>query len=250
MRFQTYNPEKDDYLYEAYEEVLTRPEDVGKYREVIEKTLSDVEEVVGMSSDVEIVFGLADPEKIRDKWGEDVETNFHVHGFTFGSWFDDRDRDFIFLYANDFKADWKPALKNLTVHERSHIDFYDHHSDEELSERLNGLVYNSVLFEGHSTNTAAKLNKEKGYCWSPDYRTLNNDFDAEKVSQEVEKDRTESEFFDHGGEEWTTAEGYPASFEIFNWLIENKGLEVEELPALSEDEARKLIDEAVENLYL
>lgn len=250
MEFKTYDPEKDDYIYDSYEELLERPEDVEKYRSAIAEALEDAEEVVGMSSDVEIVFGLADPDRIEERWGEDAATNFHVHGFTFGSWFDDRDRDFIFLYANDVRDDWEAALKNMTVHERAHIDFYDKHSDEQLSERLEGSVYNSVLFEGHSTNTAAKLNEEKGYGWSPGFRKTGNSIDSEKLDEELQKDRAESEFFDHGGEQWTDAQGYPVSYEIFNWILENEGLKLQELPELSEEEAKDLIDEAVQNLYL
>lgn len=249
MRFQTYDPEEDDYIYDSYEEVLEKPEDVEKYRSAIEEALDDAEEVVGMDSDVEIVFGLADPEKIKDRWGEDAETNFHVHGFTYGSWFDDRDRDFIFLYASDFKDDWEAALKNMTVHERAHVDFYDHHSDETLGRRLRGSVYDNVLFEGHSTNTAAKLNRVKGYGWNPGFRKKGNEVGFERLKDEFEKERTESVFFDHGGDEWTEAEGYPVSFEIMKWVLENKGLEVEELPSLSQDEARQLIDEAAKELY-
>ncbi|PSH00574.1 MAG: hypothetical protein BRC30_02825 [Nanohaloarchaea archaeon SW_7_46_7] len=249
MKFQIYNPEEDDYLWEDFEEVLEKPVGVEKYREVIEEALSDAKEVLGRENDLEIVFGLTDPEKIREKWGEDAGTNFHVYGFTFGSWFDGFDRDFIFLYANDSKDDWRPALKNMTVHEGSHIDFYSHYSDEELSERLNGSNYNSVLFEGHSTNSARKVDEVKGYSWNPSFRTLGNDFDHEKIMDELEKERPESSFFDHGGEEWQNAEGYPASFEIFHWIIKEKGLEVEELPKLSEEKTRELVDEAVEQLY-
>ena len=249
MEFKTYDPSEDDYLWEAFEEVLVAPENVEKYRETIEEALEDSEEVLGRNTDIEVVFGLSDPEKIKDKWGEDAETNFHVYGFTFGSWFDDFDKDFIFLYANDSKEDWRPALKNLTVHEGSHIDFYNHYSDEEIAKRLNGPNYNSVLFEGHSTNSAEKVDEVKGYGWQPDYRTVGNSFDYKKLKKELEKDRTESGFFDHGGDEWQDAEGYPASFEIFSWIIENKGLEVEDLPELSEERTRELVDEAVENLY-
>ena len=249
MEFKTYNPQKDDFLYDSYEEVLVGPRDVDKYREAIGEALEDAEEVFGMSSDVEIVFGLADPQKIRERWGEGAETNFHVHGFTFGSWFDDRDRDFIFLYANDSKDDWEAALKNMTVHERAHIDFYDSHSDEVLADRLEGPNYTSVLFEGHSTNTAAKLNEEKNYGWSPDFRSTGNDIDYQKLEKELGKDRIESEFFDHGGDEWTDAQGYPVSFEVFNWIIQNKDLEVQQLPDLSEDETIELVDEAINNLY-
>lgn len=249
MEFKTYNPEEDDYLYEAFEEVLEKPEDVGKYREAIAEALDDAEEVVGMDSDVEIVFGLADPEKIQEKWDTGPDSHFHIYGFTFGSWFEDRDRDFMFIYANDSPENWEGGLKNLTVHERSHLDFYDHYSDDVLAERLEGSMYNSVLLEGHSTNTAAKLNEEKGYGWNPEFRKKGNEVSHERLMAELQKDRTESEFFDHGGDEWEDAEGYPISFEIFNWVLENKGLEVHELPSLSQDEAKELIDEAAETLY-
>lgn len=250
VKFKTYDPEEDGYLHEDFEEVLERPEDVGKFREAIEEALKDAEEVLGFSSDVEIVFGLADPERIKEKWWEDAGTNFHVYGFTYGSWFDDRERDFIFLYANDFKDDWKAALKNMVVHERAHIEFYDHHSDEVLKKRLNNSMYDNILFEGHSTNSAAKLNREKGYGWKPSHRELGKvDPDLERLKEEFEKKRTESGFFDHGGDEWEEAEGYPVSFEIFHWVLENKNLEIQDLPDLSQEKVRELVDEAAEELY-
>jgi len=249
MKFKTYNPEEEDYLWEDFEEVLKNPEDVGKYREAIAEALRDAEEILGRDIDIEIVFGLADPEKIREKWGENAETHFHVYGFTFGSWFEGFDRDFIFLYANDSRDDWKPALKNMTVHEGSHIKFYNNYSDEEISRRLNGSNYNSVLFEGHSTNSAQKVDEKKGYGWKPSFRTLDNDFDYEKIMKELKKERPDSDFFDQGGDEWQNAQGYPASFEIFNWIIEEKGLEIEKISKLSEQETRELVNEAVEKLY-
>lgn len=250
MEFKTYDPEEDDYLHEDFEEVLESPENVEKFRNVIEEALNDAEEVLGFSADVEIVFGLADPERIKEKWGEDAGTNFHVYGFTYGSWFENREKDFIFLYANDLKDYWEQALKNMVVHERAHIDFYDHHSDEVLSERLNNYMYDNILFEGHSTNSAAKLNRVKGYGWSPSHRELGKvDPGLERLKEEFEKKRTESSFFDHGGDEWKEAEGYPVSYEIFHWIIENKGLEIHELPELSQDEVEELVDEASEKLY-
>jgi hypothetical protein len=39
------------------------------------------------------------------------------------------------------------------------------------------------------------------------------------------------------------------AYEIFNWVIENRGLEVKELPELSQEEVQELVDEAVEELY-
>ncbi|MFB6115654.1 MAG: hypothetical protein ABEK04_05230 [Candidatus Nanohalobium sp.] len=249
MEFKTYNPEEDDYLRDGFHDFLRRPEDVEKYRKTIREALEDAEEVVGMDSDVEILFGLTDTGSVHERWGEEAAPEFYVYGFTFGSHFEGKDRNFIFLRANDFPSNWKAVLKNMAVHERAHIEFFRSNSDEELDERLSGAVYNSVLFEGHSTNTAARLNEEKGYGWNPDFRKKGNEVDFEELKAELEKDRTESSFFDHGGDEWTEAEGYPISFEIFNWVIENKGLEVKDLPSLSEDEARELIDEAAEELY-
>lgn len=250
MEFKTYNPEKDEYLRDGFHDFLRKPEDAGKYREAIDEALEDVKEVVGMDSDVEILFGLTDTESVHERWSEEADPQFYVYGFTFGSHFEDKDKDFIFLRANDFPANWKAVLKNMAAHERAHIEFFRSNSDEELDRRLSGSVYNSVLFEGHSTNTAAMVNEEKGYGWSPDFRRKGNEVDFEKLMDELKKDRTESEFFNHDGDEWTDAEGYPISFEIFNWVIENKDLEVQELPSLSEDEVKKLIDEAVEELYL
>ncbi len=249
MKFKTYDPEEDGYLPEHYEGLLDRPEEVDKYREAVEEALQDADEVLGMSSDVEIVFGLADPEKVDERWEVETGLNFHVHGFTYGSWFDDVDRDFIFLYADDSRSDWKAALKNMTVHERAHIDFYDSHSDEALRGRLRGSMYDNMLFEGHSTNSAAKVNDVKGYGWRPSHRELGKvDPDARKLKEELEKPRKESNLLDRGGE-WDEDEGYAMAFEIFNWVIENRGLEVEELPQLSEQETRELVDEAAEELY-
>lgn len=251
MEFKTYDPEEEDYLDDAFEAVLKRPGDVEKYRKVIKKALEDAEEVLGLSSGVEILFGHSDTEKVQEKWGEDATANFYVYGFTFGSWFDDVDKDFIFIRANDFYENWKAALKNMVIHERAHIAFYDEHSDEALSKKLNGSNYNSVLFEGHSTNTAAKLNEEKGYGWEPYYRQLGEaDPDYRKLMEELKKDRPDSEFFDHGGDEWTEGEGYIISYELFHWIMENRGLELEDLPGLDEEKVRELVDEAAEELYL
>lgn len=250
MQFKTYDPEEDDYLPEHYESLLDRPEDVEKYREAVEEALSDAEEVLGFSSDVEIVFGLANPEKVNERWDFETGLNFHVHGFTYGSWFDDRDRDFIFLYADDSENGWEAALKNMTVHERAHIDFYDKHSDEALRERLRGSMYDNMLFEGHSTNSAAKVNEVKGYGHSPGHRELGKmDPEVQKLRDELEKTREESNLLDKGGEDWDEQEGYTMAYEIFNWVIENKSLEVKELPELSQEEVQELVDEAVEELY-
>lgn len=250
MQFETYNPEEEEYLDEGFEFVLRKPENVEKYRKVIKEALEDAEQVLGLSSDVEILFGLSDTEKVQEKWGEEATANFYVYGFTFGSWFDEIDRDFIFIRANDFHENWEAALKNMVVHERAHIAFYDEHSDEALNEKLNGSNYNSVLFEGHSTNTAAKLNEEKDYGWEPYYRQLGEvDPDYEKLKKELEKDRPDSGFFDHGGDEWTDGEGYIISYEIFHWIMENEGLELEDLPGLEEEKVRELVDGAAEKLY-
>lgn len=250
MEFKTYDPEQDDYLPETYEGLLDRPEDVEKYREAVEEALNDAEEVLGFSSDVEIVFGLADPEKVDERWDFETGLNFHVHGFTYGSWFDDRERDFIFLYADDSMSGWEAALKNMTVHERAHIDFYDKHSDEVLRERLRGSMYDNMLFEGHSTNSAAKVNRVKDYGHSPGHRELGKmDPEVQKLRKELEKTREESTLLD-GGEDWDEQEGYTMAFEIFNWAIKNRSLEVEELPQLSQQETREIVDEAVEELYM
>jgi len=250
MNFKTYNPEEEDYLDEGFHSVLQRPEDVEKYRNVIAQALEDAEDILGMSSEVEILFGLTDTEKVQGRWGQDLTANFYSNGFTFGSWFEGIDHDFIFLRANDYHNDWEAALKNMAVHERAHIEFYDHHSDEDLAERLNGSVYNSVLFEGHSMNTAAKLNEEKDYGWSPEFRQLSEvSPDYAKLKQELEKDRTDSEFFDKGGEEWQEGEGYIIAYEGLNWVLEKKDIGLDDLPALSEEDAVELIDEAAEQLY-
>lgn len=249
MKFQTYDPEKDNYLSSHYEGLLKKPENVSKYKGAIEEALNDAEMVLGMSSDVEVVFGLADPKKVDERWDVETGLNFHVHGFAYGSWFDDVDRDFIFLYADDSKNGWGAALKNTTVHERAHIDFYDHHTDEELRKRLRGSMYDNVLFEGHSTNAAAEVDEVKGYGRNPNHRQLGVvNPDVEKLSQELEKTREESNLLDRGGE-WSEEEGYSIAYEIFNWVLQSKDIEVTELPALSQEKTEGLVDDAVGELY-
>jgi len=138
----------------------------------------------------------------------------------------------------------------LTVHERAHVDFYDHHSDEVLRERLRGSMYDNVLFEGHSTNAAEEVDGVKGYGRDPDHRQLGVlDPDFEKLCQELEKTREESNLLDRGGE-LSEEEGYNVAYEVFNWVLENKGLDVTELPGLSEERTRELVDEAIEVLYV
>jgi hypothetical protein len=250
MRFKSYDPGEDDYLPEHFEDLLERPDDVEKYRKGVEEALSDAEEMLGFSENVEVVFGLADPEKVDESWEVETGVNFHVHGFSYGSWFDDVDRDFIFLYADDSVEEWGAALKNMTVHERAHIDFYDTHSDEALRERLRDSMYDNMLFEGHSTNSAAKVNEEKGYGWSPDHRQLEKvDPDPESLREELEKPRTESNLLDREGEEWDEEEGYAMAYEIFRWVVENREFEIQELPELSQEEVEDLVYEAVEELY-
>lgn len=250
MQFKTYDPEEDDYLPEHYESLLDEPEDVAKYRKAIGEALKDAEEVLGFDEDVEIVFGLADPEKVDGRWDVETGLNFHVHGFTYGSWFDDVDRDFIFLYADDSKSGWEAALKNMTVHERAHIDFYDKNSDETLRERLRGSMYDNMLFEGHSTNSAAEVNEEKEYGHSPDHRGLEElQPDVQRLREGFKKTREESNLLDREGDDWDEQDGYNIAYEIFNWVVENRDLKVRELPELSQEQVEELVDEAVEKLY-
>lgn len=249
MEFKVYSPEEDDYLEEGFDKYLREPEDVEKYRKVIAEALAHAEEVLGMSSDVKIVFGLTDTEALEDEFGENLEPNYYNWGFTFGSWFENTDEDYIFVRANDGSDVWKDVVRNMVVHERAHLEYYSRYGDEELSERLNGPVYNSVVFEGHAMNSAEKVSDTKGYDWQPHYRK-SVDIGYEALKEELVRSRTDSSFFDPGGDQWENEEGYPVSYEVCKWIVREKDVEISGLPELSEDRTKKLVDEAVEVLYM
>lgn len=250
MEFKTYNPEEEDYLHEEFQSFLRPPENVEKYRGVIEEALNDAEEVLGVDSDVEVLFGLTDTEKVQETFGEEASANFYIHGFAFGSWMEGVDEDLIFVRANDYPEDWEDVLKNMTVHERMHLDLYSRNDDSFLGPWLENSMYSRVLLEGHAMNATEKVSREKDYSWRPHYRELGKASpNPESLRDELEKERSESSFFEPGGDEWENYDGYVISYEIGNWILENKGLDINDLPTLSEKKVRDVIDEAVDSLY-
>ncbi|MFB6116665.1 MAG: DUF2268 domain-containing putative Zn-dependent protease [Candidatus Nanosalina sp.] len=249
MEFEKWEDgEHSDMVKPGFADLCIEPEDIGKYREVVEEAVEDIEDVFGVSVSLKVVIAKTDTSQIRGKPVEETSMYAFIQGMGLSPQVYNVEENMIFLRVTDEVENWRSFLKSLVVHEEAHLEFQD-------EREVGYTILRHLLFEGHAMHRDRKVSEEKGYEWRQDWELP--DIDRGEFLAELDKKRSWDEpqseevstLFDSGGEKWKDGEGYSMAFHIAKDVMERKEIGVQELVEIGYEEWRKQVEKSVENLY-
>lgn len=246
MEFQKYEPEVHAELVpEFFSSVVDDPENFEDFREVVEEALKDIDQVVGMSAEFDVVIGEVDVEKLGD-----VPEGLYFRGYSLGEEVHDHaERDIVLLGASKESDYWEAGLKNMTVHEEAHQEFYEYIRD------MDHVIWESMIFEGHALVREEKVRDEKGYMWRGDPRSYEGS--AREVIETLDKNREwEGDRYDRDNtssifsveSNWEGI-GYVIAQEVYSDIMDRNSLGIDEALTRDNDWLRAQVEESVRNIY-
>lgn len=232
----------DWFRYKASE-----PEDIRKYRNAIDEAYGDFRDHFGLERDVKFVFAETNIDAIREKY-EEIPVWEYAMGFSADPEYHDVDRPTIFLMATEDYEYWENILKFTAVHELAHQKFYE---NREMGWR----IYQRMLLEGHAMHSAEQLSSRRDYGWSQE--GWNAEVNATEIIEELDKlnewkdqeDVETSTLFEPDGEKWQSAEGYPITFNVTGFILEEDNLEVGDLLEIEYSQWREEVKKSIKELY-
>lgn len=241
MDLEFYDEEEHNYFLDSFTEYSREPTEEKKqfFRPELEEIVGDISEVTGQSDDFKLYYAMTDESNLD----EDLPINRYVHGFSFPEWMEGFDRDVIMIRAVNDREDWRPCLVNMLAHEMAHQEYYSKNKSSPYTNLEN------LVFEGHAMNRAEQVAEELGLEWSPHYRSREApEIKSDDIIQVLDENRNQGaeDIFSNGGETCENAEGYQIAYLTVGYLIDEKGIGLDELPM--EENLREEVTEALDNI--
>jgi hypothetical protein len=249
MEFEMWKDEKHSEMVKPrFADLCIEPENIGKYRKVVDEALEDIEDVFVESVFLKVVITKTDTSQIRGEPVEETSMYTFIHGMGLSPQNYKVEENTMFLRVTDEVENWRSFLKSLVVHEEAHLEFQN-------KREVGYTILRHLLFEGHAMHRDRKVSEEKDYEWRQDWEIP--DIDREEFLAELDKKRSWDEpqseevstLFDSGGDKWTNGEGYSMAFHIAKDVMERKEIGVQELVEVGYDEWREAVEKSIDKIY-
>lgn len=247
MNFEKYDQETHaEEVPEFFSEQAERPENFEEFRDAVGEALSDIEEVIGMDADFDVVVASTDLEE----FDEETPPGLYFRGYSLGKDVHSHaERNKVFLAGPLDYEYWRPGVKNMTVHEEAHQEFFWRITD------LNHVVWESMVLEGHALLREKTVREEKDYAWRADPRSYEGS--AQEIIDELDKNREwQGEKYDRDNtsslfsmeSDWEGI-GYVIASEVYSDMVERNSMEIDEPLTQEKDWLRAEVEKSLKNLY-
>lgn len=111
MEFEKYDSGKHEEFLPDFQKPHYKEGEVEKFVEVAREAVEELKSVVDFDdSDIKIVLGLTDIEKMREDWGRDIPDSYYFLGFSFADGMKGYEGNAVFMRVSDSVEDWRKGL--------------------------------------------------------------------------------------------------------------------------------------------